>query len=283
DGLRLGEAAGAEIDRTTAEPGAWAPVSLVPRPDGSQAHFPHLSERGKPGLIAVDRDGRRFVDEAGNYHSFMQALFARCAQRHPGQPVEAWLVCDHRFQRRFGLGHSKPWPLPIAGSLRSGYLKRARTLPDLALACGIAPQGLAATVAAFNEHARAGRDPQYQRGETPYDRMQGDAEHSGPNPCVAPIEHGPFYAVRVVPGSLGTFAGLRGDAQGRVLDARGRPLPGLYAAGNDMASIMGGHYPSGGITLGPAMTFGYIVAHHAAGQALPEPAALVSPTASVPA
>lgn len=271
DGLRLGEGAGAQVDGTLAQPGAWAPVSLVPRPDGSMAHFPHLLERGKPGLIAVDRDGHRFVDEAGNYYSFMRALFERCAQRHPGEPVQAWLVCDHRFQRRFGLGHSKPWPLPLGAHLRSGYLQRADTLEGLARACGIDAPGLAATVQACNQHARAGSDPEFQRGETPYDRMQGDAEHAGPNPCVAPIEHGPFYAVRVVPGSLGTFAGLRGDEHGRVLDASGQPIAGLYAAGNDLASVMGGHYPSGGITLGPAMTFGYILAHHAAGKALAVP------------
>lgn len=271
DGLRLGESAGAQVDGNVAQPGAWAPVSLVPRKDGSVAHFPHLIERGKPGLIAVDRRGRRFVDEANGYHGFMRALFERHAAYFPGQPVEAWLVCDHRFQRRFGLGHSKPHPLPIGWHLHTGYLQRAGTLEALARACGIDPQGLAQTVAGYNVHAREGRDPQFHRGEVPYDRMQGDAEHPGPNPCVAPLEQGPFYAVRVVPGSLGTFAGLRGDAQGRALDAQGQPIAGLYAAGNDMASVMGGHYPSGGITLGPAMTFGYILAHHAAGRALPEP------------
>lgn len=279
DGLRLGESAGARVDATVAHPGAWAPVSLVPRADGGVSHFPHLIERGKPGLIAVDRDGRRFVDEAGDYHSFMRALFARSAHKHPGQPVEAWLVCDHRFQRRFGLGHSKPHPLPIGWHLHTGYLKRADTLEGLARACGIDPQGLVHQVAGYNVHAREGRDPQFHRGGTPYDRMQGDAEHPGPNPCVAPIERGPFYAVRIVPGSLGTFAGLRGDAQGRVLDAQGQPIAGLYAAGNDLASVMGGHYPSGGITLGPAMTFGYILAHHAAGRALPEPLPSPSSTA----
>ena len=99
----------------------------------------------------------------------------------------------------------------------------------------------------------------------------GDAEHAGPNPCVAPIEHGPYYALRIVPGSLGTFAGLAADAHARVLDDRGEPIPGLYTAGNDMASPMGGHYPSGGITLGPAMTFGHVLAHHAAGRPLETP------------
>jgi len=271
DGLRLAEDAGARIDGGLADPAAWAPVSLVPRADGSVAAFPHLAERGKPGLIAVDRDGARFADEAGDYHSFMRGLFARCAERHAGQPVEAWLVCDHRFQRRFGLGHSKPWPLPLGWHLRSGYLRRGRTLQELAAACGIDAPGLIETVRAYNLHAREGLDPPYGRGGTPYDRMQGDAEHSGPNPCVAPMERGLFYAVRIVPGSLGTFAGLATDVHGCVLDAHNQAMPGLYAAGNDMASIMGGHYPSGGITLGPGLTFGYILAHHAAGQALSVP------------
>ena len=66
-------------------------------------------------------------------------------------------------------------------------------------------------------------------------------------------------------GDLGTFAGLRANGQAQVLDREGRPIPGLYAAGNDMASIMGGNYPGGGITLGPAITFGYIAARHLAG------------------
>lgn len=276
DGLRVGEAAGAQIDRTLADNGAWAPVSLVPRADGSTQAFPHLVERGKPGLIAVTRDGRRFVDEAGNYHSFMRALFERCENRN----VEAWLICDHRFQRRFGLGHAKPWPLPIGSALRSSYLKRGTTIEALAASCGIDAPALARTVAEFNRHAREGRDPEYGRGDTPYDRMQGDAEHSGPNPCVAPLEHGPFYAVRVVPGSLGTFAGLAVNQHAQVLDAQGAPIDGLYAAGNDASSVMGGHYPSGGITLGPALVFGHILAHHAAGTPLAMPSSCHKPLAS---
>jgi succinate dehydrogenase/fumarate reductase flavoprotein subunit len=273
DGLRLGEAAGAQLDRSLADAGAWAPVSLVPRSDGSVQAFPHLVERGKPGLIAIDRDGRRFVDEAGDYHSFMRALFDRSGPGGGPRPVEAWLLCDHRFQRRFGLGHSKPRPLPLRWHLKTGYLKRGATIEALALQCGIDPPGLARTVSEFNRHAQAGRDPEFHRGDTAYDRMQGDPEHRGPNPCVAPIEHAPFYAVRIVPGSLGTFAGLAVNEHAQALDAAGAPIPGLYVNGNDMASVMGGHYPSGGITLGPALVFGHILAHHAAGRALAMPQA----------
>lgn len=263
DGLRLAEAAGAAIDTAVADAGAWAPVSLVPRAGGPPAAFPHLVERGKPGLIAVDALGDRFADEAGNYHSFMRALFARHAA---GTPAAAWLIADHRFQRRYGLGHSKPWPVPLGGSITSGYLQRAPTLEALARRCGIDAEGLRRTVEAYNHDARNGEDPAFGRGRTPYDRMQGDAEHPGPNPCVAPIVRAPFYAVKIVPGSLGTFAGVAADVHGRALDAQGDTVPGLYATGNDRASVMRGHYPSGGITIGPAMTFGHLIAHHAAGR-----------------
>ena len=270
DGLRIGEASSAVVDTKLVDAGAWAPVSLVPHGDAILP-FPHLVERGKPGLIAVDARGERFVDEAGNYHSFMRALFAACA-RHPGTPVQAWLVCDHRFQRRFGLGATKPWPFPLGRWLANGYLKRGRTFADLAQACGIDPAAFERSVTVYNDAARDGRDPAFGRGEIAYDREQGDAEHCGPNPCVAPIEQAPFYALRIVPGCLGTFAGLAVNEHAQALDAAGAAIPGLYAAGNDMASVMGGHYPSGGITLGPALTFGYLLAHHASGRALVTPA-----------
>jgi len=276
DGIRLAENAGGVMSPDTLDAGAWAPVSLVPRKNGqfiSHASFPHLLERGKPGLIAVTAAGKRFVNEAGDYHSFMRGLFAHHNRKGP---VQAWLICDHHFQRRWGLGFAKPRPLPLAPYLKKygwmdSYLQRADTLRALAGQCGIDPDALERTVAQYNEHAQHGKDIRYGRGSTPYERMQGDKEYAGPNPCVAPIARAPFYAVRIVPGSLGTFAGLATSEHAQVLDAQGCPIPSLYAAGNDMASIMGGHYPSGGITLGPAMTFGWILAHHAAGQPLPPP------------
>lgn len=263
DGIRLAETVGGNVDTGLAEPAAWAPVSLVPHADGTTGVFPHLAERGKPGLIAVTARGTRFVNEADSYHDFMRALFKALA---PAEPLHAWLICDHRFQRRYGLGYAKPFPFPLRPYLRSGYLRRGATIEALAQECGIDPVRLVDTVAAYNRDAREGEDRAFGRGSTAYNRMQGDPAHR-PNPCVAPIERGPFYAVKVVPGSLGTFAGLKTDRHARVLDAAGAPIPGLYAVGNDMASVMGGHYPSGGITLGPAMTFGYIAARHLAGVA----------------
>ncbi|WP_238363986.1 FAD-dependent oxidoreductase [Mesobacterium pallidum] len=247
DGLRLGEAAGAGITRDTVNAGAWAPVSLVPGKDGP-ARFPHLVERAKPGIIAVGPDGQRFVNEADSYHDFMTALFRTGADH-------AWIIADAQARRRYGIGAVKPWPFPDRPHLASGYLARARTLEALAARLGL--PGLVGTVARFNAGAETGSDPDFRRGASPYNRVQGDA-FNAPNPSLRPLTRGPFYAVRVVPGSLGTFAGLRTDTRARVLDEDGRVIDGLYATGNDAASIFGGHYPSGGITLGPAMTFGYI-------------------------
>ena len=261
DGLRIGEAAGGQVSESLSNAGAWAPVSLTLCANGEIGRFPHLIERAKPGLIMVTRNGRRFANEADSYHDVMQALFAASPS---GEPVECWMICDHAFQRRYGLGRARPRPFPLREWLHSGYLKRGTNLRELAAASGIDPAGLEATVAAFNVGAREGRDDEFHRGETPYNRVQGEPDQQ-PNPCVVPLLRAPFYAVKIVPGSLGTFAGLKTDASARVLDANQRPIEGLYAVGNDMESVMGGRYPAGGITLGPAMTFGYIAAHHAAG------------------
>jgi succinate dehydrogenase/fumarate reductase flavoprotein subunit len=261
DGLRLGESAGATVDTRYPNAAAWVPVSRVPRKDGTVGVFPHFVDRGKPGLIAVTTAGRRFVNEANSYHDFMQGLFKAC---HPGQRVRAFLVVDHKFIRRYGLGFAKPYPLPLGPHLRSGYLLRGHSLRELAALASIDPAGLEATVSEYNAAAGTGVDPVFGRGTTAYNRFYGDATVT-PNPCLASILKAPFYAVEVVPGDLGTFAGLLTNGHAQVLSATGEPIPGLYAVGNDMASIMGGNYPGAGITLGPAITFAYIVARELAG------------------
>jgi succinate dehydrogenase/fumarate reductase flavoprotein subunit len=260
DGLRLGESAGGQVATDLASAAAWCPVSRVPYRDGSVGHFPHIIERGKPGIIGVLANGKRFVNEANGYYDYARAM----VEQAPGDEVASWLICSHSFQRRYGLGISRPFPLPVGPHIDSGYLKTGDSLEALAAACGIDPVGLRQTVDNFNRHARLGHDPEFGRGSTAYNRKQGDALHQ-PNPCVAPIEQGPFYAVKVEAGSFGTFAGLRTNQHAQVLDNRGQPIAGLYAAGTDMASIMGGHYPAGGINLGPAATFGYVAARHIAG------------------
>lgn len=263
DGLSLGESAGGHIDRSLASAVAWCPVSLVPYRHGKVGVFPHIADRGKPGIIGVLRNGRRFVNEADGYHDYVLGMLGATPA---DEPVESWLIADSTFQRRYPLGMSKPWPVPTWPYVRNGYLVKGNTLEELARKCGIDPAGLVGTVARFNENANRGEDPDFHRGETQFNRYSGDPTVT-PNPSLAPIWSGPFYAVRVLPGSFGTFMGLETDAQSRVVDAAGEPIAGLYAVGTDQASVFGGHYPSGGINIGPAMTFGYIAGRHLVGAA----------------
>ncbi len=260
DGLRLAESAGGRIEDGLPNAAAWVPVSITTRKDGSKGVMPHFIDRAKPGVIAVTRAGVRFANEGNSYHDFVQEMMRATRS---GEEIAAFLICDHRALRRYGLGCVPPFPMPIGRHIRSGYLKRGASLGELAGFAGIDANALEATVATFNATAAEGRDPAFGKGSRAYNRYQGDALH-GPNPCIAPIKDGPFYAIKLVIGDLGTYAGIRTDAHARALDAAGRPIPGLYAAGNDMASIMGGNYPGAGITLGPALTFGYVAGKHLA-------------------
>jgi len=263
DGVNLAEAAGGVADIRYADSAAWMPVSRVPLGGGRFGVFPHLLDRYKPGVIAVLKNGRRFCNESESYHDVGAALTRACE----GQTETVmWLVCDKACLAKYGLGYVKPAPLPIGPHLRSGYLLQGRTLAELAARAGIDPQGLEATVRAYNPPAERGEDPAFGRGRTAFNRYLADPEHR-PNPCVAPVAQGPFYAVRVVMGDLGTFDGLQTSLAGEVLRRDGQPIPGLYATGNDRASMMGGAYPGAGITHGPNMVFAYLTAHHIADQA----------------
>ena len=261
DGIRIAREVGAAFSPDAGKPAAWTPVSLVPRPNGPAEPFPHFIDRGKPGVIAVDQKGARFVNEANSYHDFVLAMFEACRDE---PRVEIHLVADHRAIRRYGLGAVPPSPGRMGPHLRSGYLLRGGSVEALAAEAGIDPGGLSATLERFNRGAERGEDPEFGKGGNVYNRFNGDPSHR-PNPCLEPLRTPPYYAVRVIPGDLGTFMGVKTDACARVLDETGAPIPGLYAAGNDAASFMGGNYPGAGITIGPAMTFGYIAAHHIAG------------------
>jgi succinate dehydrogenase/fumarate reductase flavoprotein subunit len=261
DGLRLAETAGGRVEDSLPNAAAWVPVSVTTRKDGSKGVMPHFIDRAKPGVIAVTRGGERFANEGNSYHDFVQEMMKAAK---PGEEISAFLLCDHRALRKYGLGCVPPFPMPLGHHLSTGYLKRGETLAELAANAGIDAAGLEATVNAFNEAAANGQDPAFGKGSRAYNRYQGDALH-GPNPCIAPIKDGPFYAIKMVVGDLGTYAGIKTDANARALDDNGQPIAGLYAAGNDMASIMGGNYPGAGITLGPALTFGYIAGKHLAG------------------
>jgi succinate dehydrogenase/fumarate reductase flavoprotein subunit len=261
DGLRLAHRAGGRVDETLPNAAAWVPVSQVPREDGSVGLFPHFIDRAKPGVIAVTRKGRRFVNEGNSYHDFVQALLKEV----PGdREISAWLITDHRAIRAYGLGFVKPRPLPLAPHLKSGYLLKGDSVEELAKKMGVEKEPFLKTLREYNTNAASGLDPAFNKGGTAYNRFYGDAEIQ-PNPCVAPIVAAPFYAVKVVIGDLGTYAGIVTNGNAQVLDENKRPIPGLYAAGNDALSIMGGNYPGPGITLGPAMTFGWIAGRHLAG------------------
>ncbi|WP_095155029.1 FAD-dependent oxidoreductase [Pseudomonas sp. Irchel 3E13] len=261
DGARMAESLGARVEIRLQAPAAWMPVSKVPMGGGRYTAFPHLLDRYKPGVIGVLRSGRRFTNESDSYHDVGAALIDACT----GETETAmWLVCDRRTLGKYGLGYAKPAPMPQGSLLRNGYLFKGRTLAELAARTGIDAQGLEQTVRQYNLGAVKGEDRQFGRGTTTFNRYLADPAHQ-PNPCVAPIGEGPYYAVKVIMGDLGTFDGIRTSVVGEVLGADQRAIAGLYAVGNDRASIMGGNYPGAGITLGPIMTFGYITGRHLAG------------------
>ena len=260
DGVRMAEQKGASLRMDYPNASAWIPVSRVPFGNGEYGVFPHLIDRYKPGMIGVLQNGKRFTNESNSYHDVGQAMIKACANQ---EDTAMWLICDHKTIRKYGLGYAKPAPVPLGPMLKRGYLNKGNTLRELAQSAGIDPQSLEATVKAFNESATRGQDPEFHRGSTAFNRYLGDAEHQ-PNPCVGPILHAPFYALKLVVGDLGTFDGIRTTLVGEVLDQHDQAISGLYAVGNDRASIFGGHYIAAGITLGPNMTFSYLTAKHLA-------------------
>ena len=256
DAIRMGLELGAALDLM--EEAWWGPTSLPP----GEWPFFHVVERSCPGSIMVDSAGMRFTNEAASYIDVVHSMYAH--DRPGAVAIPAYLVMDQRFRSRYPLGLTLPGRKPPAAHLESGYVKVADTLEDLARRASLDPRGLLETVARFNEFARDGEDLDFRRGESAYDRHYGDPTVK-PNPCLAPLEKPPFYAVALFPGDLGTKGGLLTDEHARVLREDGSPIEGLYATGNASASVMGDTYPGPGSTLGPAMTFGYVAAMHARG------------------
>jgi len=263
DGVRMAETAGADVDLRFKDAAAWMPVSKVPYGKGEFGVFPHLLDRYKPGVIGVLRNGKRFTNESNSYHDVGVAMIEACK----GQKETAmWLVCDKTTLGKYGLGFVKPAPMPFGKYIRNGYLFEGKTLADLAQVTGIDAAGLEATVREYNTGAVQGVDEQHGRGTTAFNRYLADPNHQ-PNPCVAPVEKGPFYAVKLLMGDLGSFDGIQTTVVGEVKKSDGSVIPGLYAVGNDRASIMGGNYPAAGITHGPNMVFAYVTANHIADKA----------------
>ena len=254
DGIRLARTLGAFLEEDHASAAFWTPVSETGWLDGGCGAFPHLSlDRAKPGLVAVNAAGRRFVDEAVSYHEFVIGMH-RSHQSVPSIP--AWLVCDREFIDKYGLGRVPPGRRSLRRFIASGYLVEAASLEALAGKIGVDAAGLRATVQQHNRFAETGEDQEFGKGSTEFDRHNGDPHHA-PNPCLGRIAAPPYYAMAVYPSTLGSSVGLRADPDGRVLTEMGKPIAGLFVCGNDMASIMRGHYPGPGITLGPALVFAY--------------------------
>lgn len=258
DAIRMGTAAGAALDFM--DDAWWGPTTVVP----GEPHARILViEKSLPGSILVNRKGQRFVNEAAPYIDVVNAMYR--AGGDGGPAVPAYLVFDADYRRKYPVGpvlqgsQQPDWALPRA--LR-GYFKRADTIEGLAAQLGVDPAGLAATVAKMNQYAVTGRDRDFQRGETVFDRYYGD-EKVAPNPCLAPIAKPPFYGLETFPGELGTKGGLKTDERARVLRESGEVIPGLYAIGNCSASVTGHTYPGAGATIGPAMTFGFLAARDA--------------------
>lgn len=256
EGLRLGAAVEFMDDAW------WGPS--IPLPGGV---WFCLAERSLPGSLMVNARGQRFVNESAPY---VEATHAMYGGEHgigdgPGENIPAWIVFDQRYRNRYlfaGVGPRQKLP---GRWYKNGAITRAGTLAALAAEIGVPEQALQDTVLRFNGFARAGRDDDFHRGESRYDHYYGDPRNR-PNPSLGPVERAPFYAVRLVPGDLGTKGGLRTDHRARVLRADGTAIAGLYAAGNSSAPVMGHTYAGPGATIGPAMVFGYLAAEHAAQQ-----------------
>ncbi|SAK73206.1 3-oxosteroid 1-dehydrogenase [Caballeronia temeraria] len=257
----LALASGARFGEGALSNAFWAPVSVRNRADGTTAVFPHfIMDRGKPGMITVDKSGRRFLNENTSYHLFGIAM-QKANTTTPSVP--AYLITDSEGLRKYGLGMVRPGGKGLAPFLADGYLVEGKTLDELAAKLDIDKTGLADSVARMNRYAQTGVDADFQRGTTDYQNANGDANWTGPNKCLGPIGQAPFYAVRLYPGDIGAATGLVVDTDARVLNRDDRPIGGLYACGNDAQSVMGGVYPGPGITLGPGLAFGYLAARHA--------------------
>ena len=217
-----------------------------------------IMEKSFPGSCVVNRSGQRFANESQNYMAFQKDLFASHTEDSPNAP--AWQIFDARFRRNFMVGPlmtaaMKPdWQIPKSW-FDTGFVAKAGTIRELADIMGIDPDGLESTIAKMNQYAATGIDEDFHRGESAYDRYYADPAIK-PNPCLAPIDEAPFYAMRIEAGDFGTLGGLDTDIHGRVKGADGGTIGGLFAVGNCSAAILP-TYPGPGATLGPAMTMAY--------------------------
>jgi succinate dehydrogenase/fumarate reductase flavoprotein subunit len=265
EGIGLGQSAGGRLDHNSEDTGYYVAMSELQAPGKQKVLWAHfMLDRPMPGFIAVGKDGNRFTNEAASYHSFTLGMFNAGA-------IPAFLIADAASIKKYGVGLI----LPGSGARalrrfeKSGYLSSGGTLRELAGKIGVDPAGLERTVKRVNQFAMTGVDEDFGKGSTAYNTYKGDPTHT-PSANLGPIEKGPFYAVKLEPGDFGTSRGLVTGSRGEVLGQDNQPIHGLYAAGNDMNSPLAGHYIGAGITLGPALTFGYLAAQALAGRSAPQ-------------
>ncbi|SFB46076.1 3-oxosteroid 1-dehydrogenase [Amycolatopsis marina] len=254
DGINAGLALGAAVDLM--DDAWWGPS--IPLTGGP---WFALAERSRPGCLMVNARGERFVNESAPYVEAVHAMYG--PGDGPAENIPAWLVFDQRYRNRYmftGLGPRQPLP---GRWYKAGIAARADTLAELAERIEVPADALTATVSRFNSFAATGVDADFGRGTSAYDHYYGDPRNR-PNPSLGALEAAPYYAVRIVPGDLGTKGGLCTDVHARVLREDSSVIGGLYAAGNASAAVMGRTYAGPGATIGPAMVFGYLAAQHLA-------------------
>lgn len=249
DGIVAGQKLGAAVDLM--DDAWWMPSVFHPM----GAVIPLVSERSIPPSVIVNGAGKRFTNESAPYVNFVH-------DQLEGGHVPAWFILDTKAKNRYPFAQVLPnMPFP-QGFYDSGVVHKADTLEELAIEIGIPAGALVETIERFNGFARTGKDEDFGRGDSAYDRYYGDPTMK--NPTLDEIVKGPFYAIRCEAGDLGTKGGLVCDADSRVLREDGSIIEGLYATGNTSASVMGNEYAGAGATIGPSMVFGYIAAQHIA-------------------
>ncbi|HET7012413.1 MAG TPA: 3-oxosteroid 1-dehydrogenase [Streptosporangiaceae bacterium] len=250
DGIVVGQEAGAGLDLM--DDAWWGPS--IPLTGGP---YFCLAERSLPGSIIVNGVGQRFSNEAAPYVDAVHAMYDRHTADKPHIP--AWMITDQRYRNNYVFAGLPPRKSLPRRWFAAGVVFKADTLAELAEQIKLPADGLTETIERFNGFAKSGKDEDFGRGDSAYDRYYGDPR-CRPNPNLAALDLAPFYAIKIVPGDLGTKGGLRTDERARVLRQDGSPIAGLYAAGNASAAVMGHSYAGAGATIGPAMTFGYIAA-----------------------
>lgn len=257
---QMGESLGA--DMALMDENWWTPTTLIP---GEELAWLLVIEKSLPGSIMVNKDGKRFTNEASSYNDVVKGMYGD--NEKTGTTIPAFIIMDKRCRENYPCGPLFPGKfqpeLFWKKALKDRWIEKGSSVEQIAEKLGIDAGGLKATIQEFNTQAVLGKDPAFHRGESAYDRYYADPTVT-PNPSLAPLKEFPFYGFQVWPGDLGTKGGMVTDKHGRVLKEDGSPIPQLYATGNCTSSVMGRSYPGAGGTIGPSMTFGYLAARFAA-------------------